>query len=218
MSIRILITDDHGVIRAGLRALLAGTPDIEVVGEASDGRQVLQKAMELKPDVILMDLSMPEMGGIEATRQLQTIIPEARILILTLHEDEGLLKEVIKAGASGYIIKRAVEAELITAIHSVADGDIYIHPTMMRALVKGLSPATPPATTQTEELTPREVDVLRLLARGNTNRQIAEKLSISQRTVEGHRVNLSGKLGLRSRVDLVNYAEAHGLLELGKQK
>ena len=212
MPIRILITDDHGVIRAGLRALLGGLSDMEIVGEASDGQEVLSKTAELKPDVVLMDLSMPNMGGIEATRQLSRIEPNARILILTVHEDESLLKEVIRSGATGYIIKRADEDELIHAIRVVARGDMYVHPSLTRALFIEPLPKASPSASEVETLTFREIDVLRLLARGNTNRQIADQLGISPRTVEGHRANLSGKLGLHSRVELVEYAEKHGLL------
>ncbi len=217
MPIRILITDDHGVIRAGLRALLSGLPEIEVVGEAVDGRDTLRKAVELTPDIVLMDLSMPEMGGVEATAQLAQIAPNVRVLILTVHEDESLLKEVIRAGAAGYIIKRAVEDELIHAIRVVARGDMYVHPSMTRAL---LSPAPSPRDSsvfEVETLTAREIEVLQLLAKGYTNRQIAERLGISPRTAEGHRANLSSKLGLRSRVELVDYAQQHGLLKLDQQ-
>jgi two-component system response regulator NreC len=212
MAIRILITDDHGVIRAGLRALLDGIPELEVVGEASDGLEVLRKVEKLKPDIVLMDLSMPNMGGIEATRQLLQVEPDVRVLILTVHEDEGLLKEVIRAGAAGYIIKRAVEDELIHAIQVVARGDMYVHPSMTRALFSPASPAVSALRSDVEELTAREVEVLRLLARGYTNRQIADQLSISPRTAEGHRANLSAKLGFHSRVQLVEYAEKHNLL------
>lgn len=212
MSIRVLITDDHGVIRAGLRALLAGIPEIEVVGEASDGLDVLKKATGLNPDIVLMDLSMPNMGGIEATRQLSLIEPHVRVLILTVHEDEGLLKEVVRAGAAGYIIKRAVEDELIHAIRVVARGDIYVHPSMTRNLLNPPASTLVPIESNGEELTAREVEVLRLLARGYTNRQIADRLKISPRTAEGHRANLSAKLGLHSRVELVEYAEKHKML------
>lgn len=217
MPIRILITDDHGVIRAGLRALLSGLPEIEVVGEAVDGRDTLRKAVELNPDIVIMDLSMPEMGGVEATAQLARLAPKVRVLILTVHEDESLLKEVIRAGAAGYIIKRAVEDELIHAIRVVARGDMYVHPSMTRALF-----SAPPASrdfraSEVETLTAREIEVLRLLAKGYTNRQIAEQLGISPRTAEGHRANLSSKLGLRSRVELVDYAQQHGLLKQQNQ-
>lgn len=213
MSIRILIADDHGVIRAGLRALLAGFPDMNVVGEASDGSEVLGMAIDLKPDIVLMDLSMPNIGGIEATRLLLQRAPNIRILILTVHEDESLLKEVIRAGAAGYVVKRAAQEDLIHAIRVVARGDLYVHPSMTRALFAEPSPANTLSVSEVETLTLREMEVLQLLAKGHTNRQIAEQLSLSPRTVEGHRANLSAKLGLHSRVELVEYAEKHGLLK-----
>lgn len=218
MPTRILIADDHGVIRAGLHALLSGFPELEVVGEAVDGLDTLKKAMELGPNIVIMDLSMPGMGGLEATRQLSQIAPDVRVLILTVHEEESLLKEVIRAGAAGYIIKRAVEDELIHAIRVIARGDMYVHPSMTRALLgtPALSEEFKPS--EVETLTAREVEVLRLLAKGYTNRQIAEQLAISPRTAEGHRANLSGKLGLHSRVELVEYAQKHGLLKLDQQK
>jgi two-component system response regulator NreC len=213
MSIRILIADDHGVIRAGLRALLENIPDVTVVGEASDGGEALEKAVELKPDILLMDLSMPNMGGIEATLKLAQREPKVRVLILTVHEEESLLKEVVRMGASGYIVKRAAQEDLLHAIRVVARGDLYIHPTMNRALFSDPPASIRPKPTETETLTLREIEVLQLLAKGYTNRQIAEHLSLSPRTVEGHRANLSGKLGLHSRVELVEYAEKHGLLK-----
>lgn len=213
MSVRILIADDHGVIRAGLRALLAGFPDMNVVGEATDGSEVLGKSMELQPDIVLMDLSMPNLGGIEATRLLSQRAPNVRVLILTVHEDESLLKEVVRAGAAGYIVKRAAQEDLIHAIRVVARGDLYVHPSMTRVLFAESTSAATPAALERETLTLREIDVLQLLARGYTNRQIAEQLNLSPRTVEGHRANLSAKLGLRSRVELVEYAEKHGLMK-----
>lgn len=212
MPIRILIADDHGVIRAGLRALLADFPDIAVVGEASDGSEAITKVWELKPDIVLMDLSMPNMSGIEATRQLTQNDPKLRILILTVHEDESLLREVIRMGAAGYIVKRASQEDLLHAIRVVARGDLYVHPAMTRSLFVEPSSAASQAS-EVETLTLREIEVLQLLAKGYTNRQIADQLSLSPRTVEGHRANLSGKLGLRSRVELVEYAENHGLMK-----
>jgi two-component system response regulator NreC len=216
MSIRILIADDHGVIRAGLRALLEDVPDMKVVGEASDGGEAIAKTVELKPDIVLMDLSMPNISGIEATRQLSQGEPNVRILILTVHEDEGLLKEVIRAGAAGYVVKRAAQEDLIHAIRVVARGDIYVHPTMTRMLFNEPTHKESSEASEIETLTLREIDVLQLLAKGYTNRQIAEQLTLSPRTVEGHRANLSGKLGLRSRVELVEYAEKHGLMKAKK--
>jgi two-component system, NarL family, response regulator NreC len=215
MTIRILIADDHSVIRAGLRTILSAQPDLEIVGEAADGDEALRLASELQPDVLLTDVSMPGPtgGGLTVTRRLQETWPAIRVLILTVHEDESLLREAIRAGAAGYIVKRAADAELVNAVHAACRGDLYVHPSMTRALFKELT--TPPASNPMpiESLTPREIDVLRLLARGYTNRQIGDTLSLSMRTVEGHRSNLMGKLNLRSRVELTSFAEEHGLLE-----
>ena len=208
-----MLADDHGVLRAGLRALLNLEPDFEVIGEAADGSQVLQMAERLRPDLVLMDISMPNLGGIEALQHLKELLPAIHVLMLTVHEDEGLLRRAIRAGASGYIIKRAVESDLINAIRTVCQGDIYIHPTMTRALLRDLTPSQPPKPDGANTLTHREVEVLRLIVRGYTNNQIAAQLSISPRTVEGHRANLMAKLDLHSRVELVEYAELHGLLD-----
>jgi len=194
MSIRILIADDHGLLRAGLRALLNAEPDMEVAGEVSNGHEALRLAGELRPDIVLLDLVMPGLGGIEIARQLRKSLPDTRTLILTVHEDVGLLREAIQAGAAGYLIKRAVESELINAIHAVWRGDLYVHPAMTRALVKNFPPA-PAAPASPKALTPREIQVLRLIAQGYTNNQIAEGLSLSVRTVEIHRTNLMRKLG-----------------------
>lgn len=213
MSIRILIADDHGVLRAGLRSLLNAEPDFTVVGEAGESWQAVQLAQELRPDILLLDLSMPGDGGIEVTRQVKQACPDTRILILTVHEDESLLQEAIRAGAAGYIIKRAAEPELINAVHAIWRGDLYIHPAMTRALLKGMQPAAPAAEEPAESLTPREKEVLRHIAQGYTNQQIADLLQISIRTVEGHRANLTGKLGQKTRVELVRYARQQGLLD-----
>jgi len=213
VSIRILIADDHGLIRAGLRALLENNPEFTVVGEAEDGLKVLRQAAELQPDIVLMDIHMPGLSGIEATRRLRDIAPATRVLALTVHEDEGMLREMIRAGAYGYIIKRAVESELIQAILVVSQGYIYVHPSLTGSLVKGLSPHLDKDEHDSEELTPREKDVLLLLARGYTNRQIAEKLNLSPRTIEGHRSSLVSKLGISSRVELMNYVESHEIKE-----
>jgi DNA-binding NarL/FixJ family response regulator len=216
MRAKILIADDHGVLRAGLRALLNAAPDLTVVGEAADGDEAFRLTEELGPDVVLMDISMPGCGGIEATARLRQLRPNARVLILTFHEDETLLKEAIRAGASGYIVKRAVESELINAIRAVLRGDLYVHSGMTRALLADSSSPGPSSQMPVERLTPREMEVLRLIAQGHTNRQIAELLTISVRTVETHRANLMGKLQLESRVELVRYAAEHGLFDPGQ--
>lgn len=213
MAVRILIADDHGVLRAGLRALLSGEPDFAVVGEAATGQEALSLAAELRPDVALIDLSMPSPRGLEVTRQLTADLPETRVLILTVHEDAGLLREAIRAGAAGYIVKRAVESELVNAIRAVHRGDLYVHPAMTRFLVEDgggrRSQRQPGASAM---LTPRETDVLRLIASGYTNRQIAEELQLSVRTVETHRANIMGKLGLRTRAELVRWATENRLV------
>jgi two-component system response regulator NreC len=215
MTVRILIADDHSVIRAGLRTILNAQPDLEIVGEAADGHEALRLASELQPDIVLTDLSMPGPvgGGIAVARHLKETLPTIRVLVLTVHEDESLLREAIRAGAVGYIVKRAAETELISAIQAAYRGDLYVHPSMTRVLFK--EPTTPPVSNPipTELLTPREIDVLRLLAKGYTNRQIADVLCLSMRTVEGHRASLMGKLNVHSRVELTSFAEEHGLLE-----
>ena len=212
MPIRILIADDHNVIRTGLRAMLGSEADLEVVGEAADGKEAMRLVDELRPDVILLDISMPGEDGIKTAKRLKAAHPELIVLFLTMHEDESLLHEALRSGAAGYLIKRAADSEIIAAIRAVHRGDIYVHPAMTRALVRhAVVPGTPEGSGE-EALTRREIDVLRLLARGHTNRQVADVLGLSIRTVEGHRANLLGKLGISSRVELVSYAEEHGLL------
>jgi two-component system response regulator NreC len=192
--------------------LLNAEPGLEVIGEAMDGVQVLEIVEQASPDLILMDISMPNMGGIEVLEHLQQKKIRSKVLMMTVHEDESLLKKAIRAGASGYLVKRAAESELINAIRTVMQGDLYIHPSMTRVLLKDLVPAPTAKTIADHTLTHREIEILRLIARGYTNNQIADRLSISARTVEGHRANLMGKLGLRSRVELVEYAEQHDLM------
>jgi two-component system response regulator NreC len=210
---RILIADDHFIVRAGLRALLKSEPEFELVGEANGGHEALDLVQRTRPDVLILDLSMPDLDGIAITRKLKPEFPALRILILTLHEDQALLKGAIKAGASGYILKRAVEAELIAAIHAILRGDLYLDPALTRSLLDEPDPPARPPSASIKSLTPRETEVLQLLAEGYTNRQIGERLSLSVRTVEGHRSNLSDKLGLRSRVEFVRYARDHGLIQ-----
>lgn len=213
MPVRILIADDHGLLRAGLRALLNAEPDLQVVDEAADGPQALNLIQKLQPDVVLLDIGLPGLSGIEVTRRLQKTLPRVRVLILTVHEDESLLREAIRAGAAGYIVKRAVESELIDAIRAVWRGNQYVHPAMTHALLKDLAPPLANNEPPIEQLTPREIGVLRLLAQGYTNRQVAEALHLSVRTVESHRSNLTSKLGMHSRLELIRYAQERGLLD-----
>ena len=213
MAIRILIADDHGLMRAGLRALLEDEQDIQVVAEGESGEEALRLTGELQPDMVLLDIGMPGMDGIETTRRLKRLNPQLRVLILTVYEEESLLREAMQAGASGYILKRAAEEELVTAIRAVWRGGTYIHPAMTGYLLKDLSPRSASKKEGLEELTPREREVMRYILRGYTSRQIAEALVISTRTVEGHRASIFGKLGLKNRVELLEFAEKHGLMK-----
>lgn len=215
MTIRILIVDDHGVLRAGLRALLHGAADLQVVAEAGSGEQALLAAAQVQPDIILLDISMPGPDGLEVTRRLSQALPSARTLIMTMHEDAGLAREALRAGAAGYIVKRAVESELIAAIQAVYRGDLYVHPALTRNLFLNLGAERRPAQ-DGEALSPREIDVLHLIAEGHTNRQIAAALNLSVRTVESHRASIMDKLGLHSRAELARYAAEHGLLRSGR--
>lgn len=213
MTVRILIVDDHGLIRAGLRSLLNDKPEYSVVGEANDGETAIKRAAELLPDIVLMDVSLPGISGMEATRRVLEVSPKSRVLALTAHEDDTMLREMIRAGAYGYLIKRAVESDLINALQVVSQGYMYVFPAMTRALFDDISPLERGERPTQVTLTNREIEILKLLARGHTNRQIAQIMNISPRTVEGYRSNLVSKLGVSSRVDFLNYAESHGLLE-----
>jgi two-component system response regulator NreC len=211
MRIQILIADDHGVVRAGLRALLSAEADLEVVGEAATGEAAVRLAVQRQPDVVLTDFGMPGMDGIEVARTLAEQAPNTRVLLLTVHEDAALLREALKAGAAGYVIKRAVESELINAIRAAAAGDLYVHPSMTRSLLEEDEPALANGGAL-GRLTPREIEVLRLIAEGYTNIQSADLLCLSPRTVETHRANIRAKLQMDSRAELVRFAARHGLL------
>jgi two-component system response regulator NreC len=209
---RVLITDDHAIVRAGLRTIVQSEPTLELVGEAAGGYEAVELVKQFKPDVLLLDLSMPDMDGLAVTKELKPLFPEMHILILTIHDDQALVREAIKAGASGYILKRAAESELVSAITVLMRGDMYVDPSLLRGLVDDSESKTPPDNLA-ESLTPRELDVLGLIVQGYTNRQIGEELSISIRTVEGHRANLYDKLGAGSRADLVRFAREHHLID-----
>jgi two-component system response regulator NreC len=213
MATRVLIADDHAIVRAGLRALLKGEAGLDLVGEAAGGEEALRLAESLRPDILVLDLSMPDLDGLQVTRRIHASRPEVRVLILTVHEDEAMLREAVRAGASGYILKHAAEAELISAINAVQMGDMYVHPQLVRSLLGEPPKSHPPTPLPEELLTPRELDVLKCIVQGYTNRQIAEALKLSVRTVEGYRANMTEKLGLHSRAELVRYAREHGLLD-----
>lgn len=211
--IRVLIADDHAIVRAGLRALIHSEPTMELVGEATGGYEALELVGETQPDVLVLDLSMPDLDGISVARKIKAQFPSLLILILTIHEDQALLRESLRAGAGGYILKHAAEAELISAIRTILRGDLYVDPSMLRLLLKDEIPPVATVSKPAEALTPRETEVLKLIVQGYTNRQIGEELKISIRTAESHRSNLSDKLGLHSRVELVRYAREHGLIK-----
>ncbi len=209
----ILIADDHAIVRTGLRTLIESEPALDLIGEAAGGYEAIALVEEASPDILLLDLSMPDLDGIAVTKKLKPEYPDLRILILTIHEDEALVREAIKAGASGYILKRAAESELVSAISVLMRGDMYVDHALLRPLVDDGEEGSTSGQEQIEKLTPREQDVLRLIVLGYTNRQVGEELSISVRTVEGHRSNLSEKTGSRSRADLVRYAREQGLVD-----
>jgi len=213
LAIRIIIADDHGILRAGLKSLLGADPNLEVVGEANNGLDTLRLVKELKPNIALMDIGMPGNEGLDATRQLIRDFPETRVIMLTMHEDGALLQETLRAGASGYIIKRAVEAELIDAIYAVNRGIIYIHPSLMPLLVARPVKGDVAKVSDPDTLTEREKEILTLIVQGYTNREMGDTLNISVRTVETHRSNIMEKLNLHSRVDLVRYAKEHKLIK-----
>lgn len=215
MSIRILIVDDHTILRAGLKMMLNAQPDMEVVGEAQDGRQAIYEVQRLQPDVILMDITMPDMNGIEATRQIKKMLPEARVLILTMHENDEYVFQALRAGASGYILKEAADTELISALHVIQNGQFYLSPAAQSVMVGDYLQRVRIGEEKDSysTLTEREREILKLVAEGHTNNQIAERLVISPKTVDTHRTHIMDKLNLHSRAELVKYAMRRGLLE-----
>lgn len=213
---RLLIVDDHALVRDGLANLINAQPDMEVIGQAGSMREAIAQAHSLSPDIILMDFTLPDGTGDEATRVILSALPETKIIFLTVHDDDERLFAAVSAGAMGYLLKSVRSADLLSRLRDVVRGDVALSPTIARRLLEKLSrQQTPsgPAPAPTGELTEREVEILRLIVKGHTNRQIADTLSLSVRTVEYHRSNLMGKLGLHSRADLVRYAAEHGLLE-----
>ena len=212
-KIRVLIADDHVIVRYGVRQLLAAEPDIEIVGEAVDGNQAVALADELQPAVVLMDIGMPGMDGLEATRQIKTNWPDIHVLVLTMHRSEEYFFEMLKKGASGYILKGAETSDLILAVRVVAQGEVFLYPTMAQKLVRDyLSLKGGGETALDPQLSPRENEILQLLAEGYSNKEIADKLVVSPSTVHSHRTNLMQKLGLSSRHELIQYARQRGLL------
>jgi DNA-binding NarL/FixJ family response regulator len=211
----ILLADDHEVVRAGLRALLDATPGLEVVAEARDGVEAHRLACELRPDVVVMDVAMPHMDGVEATERMRVDCPDVRVLALTMHEDRGHLTRLMQSGASGYVLKRAAAEELVRAVRVVAAGGTYVDPVLAGSLLR--TPARPrtAARLAPQPLSEREEEVLRRIAWGQSNKEIAADLGISTKTVETYKARVSEKLGLRGRTDMVRYAVQQGWLSTG---
>jgi len=216
-KIRLLVVDDHPVVRAGLRTLLGAQPDMEVVGEAADGTTAVERALELAPDVVVMDISMEEMSGLEATREIRKRVPQAKVLVLTIHDSVEYLRQALEAGAVGYVLKQAADTELAVAIRVVQRGEIFLYPVFTRVLLGDLTQEGEPEShahpDSLELLSPREREVLRLVALGYTNRQIADHLYLSVKTVGTYRSRLMTKLNLSGRPALVRYALGIGLLD-----
>lgn len=214
MTTRLLLVDDHAVVRSGLRMLLENETGVEIVGEAENAKDALKAAMQLKPDIILMDIGLPDLSGIEATREIKKHLPEVSIVALTIHEDEEYFFKMLEAGASGYVPKRAAPEELLTAIRAAAQGQVYLYPSLAKLLVRDfLSGGVSPNDQTASELTDREQEVLTHLAEGASNEEIALSLVISPKTVARHRENIMRKLNLHSRAELVRYAIRKGIIK-----
>lgn len=215
MTTSLLLVDDHDVVRSGLRMLLENESDVEIVGEAGTGREALEAVHWLKPDVVLMDIGLPDLSGIEATTQIKEKAPDTAVVALTIHEDEEYFFKMLEAGASGYVPKRAAPEELLTAIRVAAAGEVYLYPSLAKLLVKDFLHQDPTDSgAQTlNGLTDREGEVLAYLADGATNAEIGEILHISPKTVARHRENIMRKLNLHSRTELVKYAIRKGIIE-----
>ena len=216
--IRLLIVDDHPVVRAGLHTLLGAQPDMEIVGEADDGSSAIERALEAEPDVVVMDITMKGMSGLLATQEIVRRLPQTKVLILTMHEDEEYLRQMLETGATGYVLKQAVDTELAIAIRAVHRGEVYLYSSFTRVLLGEPSERDEeqdqaPSATDYELLSRRERQVLQMVALGYTNQQIADQIFLSVKTVETYRARVMEKLGLRSRAALVRYALRHGLLD-----
>lgn len=207
-EIRVLLVDDHRILREGLRSLLERQPDIRVVGEAGDGLEAIHKVASLQPDVVVMDVAMPGMDGLQATTRIKEEHPQVRVLVLTQYDEEQFILPLLRAGASGYVLKQAGRREVLQAIREVAQEGVFLPPQTARQVLRAIQE---PQEEPEPRLTPRETEVLRLVAQGKTNREIATLLGISPKTVSVHRSNLMAKLGLHSSVDLVRYAIRKGL-------
>ncbi len=210
------MVDDHEIVRAGLRMLLQAQPDIEIVGEVNNGRDAIAKTKELTPDIVLMDISLPDLDGFEATRQIKRSAPNVAVLALTMHESEEYFFKMLNAGASGYVPKKAAPTDLVSAIRTVHEGGVFLYPSVAKALVHDYLGRVSEGSERAsfDGLSEREQEVLKWIADGMTNQEIGDKLTISVKTVERHRANIMAKLNLHSRTELVKYAIRKGLIEV----
>ena len=215
-KIRVLIADDHAILREGVRALLSLTPDIEVVGEASDGLEAIKRTRQLSPDVVLMDIGMPGLGGLEATLEIGNVAPHTRVLVLTQYDNKEYVYRFLKAGAAGYVLKKAAGTELVGAIRSVHQGGLFLHPSIAAAVVEPYlrGRAGEAERDVYEALTDREKQVLKLVAEGRTSKEVADLLCLSVKTVMAHRANIMEKLDIHNKTELIKYALRKGLIQM----
>lgn len=214
-KIRVLIADDHAVLRDGIRALLTPAEDIEVVGEAADGAEAIEACRTLRPDLVLMDIAMPGLGGLEATLQIRKELPDVKVLVLTQYEDREYVRRFLKLGVSGYVLKKAAGAELVAAVRAASKGGLVLDPEIARdAIRKPEEPAAATAADPYDSLTDREKQVLKLIAEGRSNKEVAELLDISVKTAMSHREHVMEKLGVHSRTDLIRFALRKGVIRV----
>lgn len=212
-KVRVLLADDHAILREGLKALINVHPDMEVVGEATDGKAACDRTKELHPDVVVMDVSMPNVNGVQATRDVRRQWPNVRVLALTVHEERSYLRELMEAGASGYVLKRSAAEDLVHAVRVVARGDVYLDPGVTAVVLGKLARTRLAGEGSRLELSERESEVLQLIAQGHSNKEIADRLKISSKTVETYKARSMGKLGLTGRADIVRFALQKGWLQ-----
>jgi DNA-binding NarL/FixJ family response regulator len=213
-NLRILLAEDHETVREGLRMIISAQADMEIIGEAGDGREAVARAVELLPDIVVMDVSMPKLNGLKATEKLKELCPQVKVLTLTRHTDDGYLQQLMRAGSSGYVLKQSPPAELLHAIRAVAGGGIYLDPAVAgKAMGNYAGRSASLRVAAQGGLSDREEEVLRLIAWGHSNKEIAARMDLSVKTIEAHKANAMKKLGMRSRIDIVRYALLQGWLQ-----